>query len=789
MKRLLKITILSVLIVIILMSNVFAASGLNAFVDVQKMDSTTFMDVDSLAWYFGGVCHVYNKGLMEGVSQDKFAPKDTLTWAQAITIASRIHATYYGWTLSTGYATGQSWYTPYYLYAQGRNLLPSNTPNAASLDSIIIDRQSAAYLLSKSVDEKELPAISDLVIPDYDKIGDEFKDSVKLMYSAGVINGTDNNMFDPSASLTRAQMATIITRLVMPSQRIGHDYKENADMADLQSSMMNDCVAVSVNNEYYCAFKRYIMSNNGDAGVQVYSIYKTDGNDNCTEVYQASAGTRISDLSVYKGNIYFCQTNPGTNKGSLVCYYPSTGRTIIIYEGNALKSYYWYADKLYALVYSNMGNSIDDDQFTFGVVGNGTFSRILGPYTYYEAMSFNPYGFNNNLYFVLTVQNKANLYCYSISEDKLTQLTNTNINDYYFKSHVMYFQTYNEDGTQNLDLQALSFAMSDCIDVLGTFTTDTDQTSRVLYGRKGYTYCLAADNGKVVRMDDSGTCLSVINADGAYHSITFVDDKIIMVPNSLITSNPNEIKVYNLASYSARHVYGDWIGVSCWYKGARFVADNEQSVYSSVSTVSTERELEIQITETYFSGKDLIVRAKYYNNTNQKLDLRKQYVYVYVGGELVAQSVNDFVSMTLVKNAVQTFTFVISEKDQLQNADLATGNILIEIRPTFEAQTPSYSISSSVQGTGSFDISVNGTKVKTSNSMFAAKAYEGELVSITPKPGSNYKYVAADGSDKTSYVVTASGKMVDTFVDGSGNLAFYMPGEDVTVVVKFEPAT
>jgi hypothetical protein len=104
-------------------------------------------------------------------------------------------------------------------------------------------------------------------------------------------------------------------------------------------------------------------------------------------------------------------------------------------------------------------------------------------------------------------------------------------------------------------------------------------------------------------MDVSGKSLTVINALGEYNSATFAGDKIIIVPNSFITSNPNEIKVYNLSSYSARTLYGDWMGCSCWYKGARFMPDSGVSVYSSTTSVSTIKNIEIQVTEAYFAGK------------------------------------------------------------------------------------------------------------------------------------------------------------------------------------------
>ena len=89
MKRTLKIFLIAAAAAIALSASALAAGyGLGVFGNVRTMDSNTFRDVDSLAWYFGGVCHAYDKGLMTGTGPKTFSPKSTVTWSQAITIAA-----------------------------------------------------------------------------------------------------------------------------------------------------------------------------------------------------------------------------------------------------------------------------------------------------------------------------------------------------------------------------------------------------------------------------------------------------------------------------------------------------------------------------------------------------------------------------------------------------------------------------------------------------------------------------------------------------------------------------
>ena len=58
------------------------------------MNSSTFTDVSSKTWCYSGVKTAYNKGIMLGYTDKTFRPNNNVSWAEAITIAARIHAAY-----------------------------------------------------------------------------------------------------------------------------------------------------------------------------------------------------------------------------------------------------------------------------------------------------------------------------------------------------------------------------------------------------------------------------------------------------------------------------------------------------------------------------------------------------------------------------------------------------------------------------------------------------------------------------------------------------------------------
>ena len=186
----------------------------NASFDVEL----PFKDVKSSQWFYGAVYKVYTSGLMEGKSEDVFDPKSTMTRAELVTLMSRLagadvtgmdkfadlfkdvgkkawYRNYVGWAAKYGLAQG---------YAGG--LFKPNEP---------IRRVELAAFITRLIDfiDLELP-----VAPLIDWFSDEVifpdwgKNSIEQMRIYGLIEGNDKGRFLPYSSVTRAEVATIVSR-------------------------------------------------------------------------------------------------------------------------------------------------------------------------------------------------------------------------------------------------------------------------------------------------------------------------------------------------------------------------------------------------------------------------------------------------------------------------------------------------------------------------------------------------------------------------------------------------
>ena len=97
------------------------ADTLSPFARTRSYDGR-FADVDASAWYHDAVAALYEYGLTEGVSSSAYAPEGSVTIAELVTFAARLHALERGVAIPTA-AAGEAWYQPYVRYLKAEKCL------------------------------------------------------------------------------------------------------------------------------------------------------------------------------------------------------------------------------------------------------------------------------------------------------------------------------------------------------------------------------------------------------------------------------------------------------------------------------------------------------------------------------------------------------------------------------------------------------------------------------------------------------------------------------------------
>lgn len=154
-----------------------------------------FKDVKTSAWYGSYVIDLYNDGIINGTSATTYAPNDTLTWAAALKLLLVSHG-----DLKAADATGADWSKNTIAKAAELSLVAADLDGAKAISRLEFCQVAAK--LNKLAESKTESKFTDCT--------DGY---VMALVDAKVINGMTETTFEPSATLTRAQIAKIIYQL------------------------------------------------------------------------------------------------------------------------------------------------------------------------------------------------------------------------------------------------------------------------------------------------------------------------------------------------------------------------------------------------------------------------------------------------------------------------------------------------------------------------------------------------------------------------------------------------
>ena len=154
-----------------------------------------FKDVKVSSWFGKYVIDLYNDGIINGTSATTYAPNDTLTWAAALKLLLVSNG-----NLKAADATGADWSKNAIAKAAELGLVAADLDGAKAISRLEFCQVAAK--LNKLAESKTESPFTDCT--------DGY---VMALVDAKVINGMTETTFEPSATLTRAQIAKIIYQL------------------------------------------------------------------------------------------------------------------------------------------------------------------------------------------------------------------------------------------------------------------------------------------------------------------------------------------------------------------------------------------------------------------------------------------------------------------------------------------------------------------------------------------------------------------------------------------------
>ena len=179
---------------------------------------TSFKDVKSGSTYYTAVTYLAKKGVIGGYNDGNFKATTNITNAKFISMLMRAV------NPKLSRATKGSDYSASIMKEAFKiGVVKADELKSENYDKSIIKKDMAlwtsrALSIALKEDTDMIYGIERL-IPDYSKIGLKYQESVKIVYSEGIITGSSDYTFNPSAMVTRGSAVTAIYRVVNAKAR------------------------------------------------------------------------------------------------------------------------------------------------------------------------------------------------------------------------------------------------------------------------------------------------------------------------------------------------------------------------------------------------------------------------------------------------------------------------------------------------------------------------------------------------------------------------------------------
>lgn len=244
--------LLSMVLILLTVPTAFAAEtgSLSNFQRNNTYTSGQFKDVEIGGWYEASVKDAYELGLVKGSSDTTFSPAGSITIAETLALASRLHSIYN--TGSASFAQYNPWYQVYVDYAVANGIVAENQFRTIDTNAT---RAQFAEIMANALEPSALSAINSIrAIPDV--TGNEtYGEAVYSLYNAGILTGSDQHgTFNPNSSIQRSEVAAIVTRMADVSLRKKVSFPSNPTTSIMTLSAYEGIATkewICINGQYY----------------------------------------------------------------------------------------------------------------------------------------------------------------------------------------------------------------------------------------------------------------------------------------------------------------------------------------------------------------------------------------------------------------------------------------------------------------------------------------------------------------------------------------------------------
>jgi len=176
-----------------------------------------FVDVKENDWFYENVQYVVENKLMNGVAEDKFAPNETLTRAMLVTVLYRNEGEpAVNKSIPFADVDMSAWYTNAVVWAKQNGIVNGVTENEFAPDENITREQIAAIMF-RYAQYKGMDAVTleeNLHFADANEISEYAVSAMNWAVGTGLMKGKSTTTINPKDNATRAEIAAILQRFI-----------------------------------------------------------------------------------------------------------------------------------------------------------------------------------------------------------------------------------------------------------------------------------------------------------------------------------------------------------------------------------------------------------------------------------------------------------------------------------------------------------------------------------------------------------------------------------------------
>ena len=178
-----------------------------------------FTDVLTSNWFYGDVYYMWEHELMNGTAATLFSPNDLVKRGMVVTVLYRMEGEpdVSGLENPFGDVADGMYYTEAVIWAASKGIVRGYSETQYGPNDNVTREQLAAILFRyQEFADKIPPDVNEPIeFDDESSISEYALEPVGTLVTQGVINGKDNNMFDPKGNATRAEFAAMLHRYLL----------------------------------------------------------------------------------------------------------------------------------------------------------------------------------------------------------------------------------------------------------------------------------------------------------------------------------------------------------------------------------------------------------------------------------------------------------------------------------------------------------------------------------------------------------------------------------------------